>query len=465
MTTARDEAGVSNVLGAILMFGLLVLTLAIIQARFVPVWTEDREARQMQILADDLRQLKSDLDRQAGNDTATPVTDSLPLRNEGGFQFFQQANLGATAAFVPSATGSGFRASTADPVQILRRNGQDLFAAGNLWDPQLDGTTDITDVLTIEHLRERIDLYEDATTDSYIGGPNTNDYDSADSVTLQIFASTDDVTPVATMVTTTRVDSGEYTFTIHLYNAAGEEVSSDSEALFQQVNLSYLYFDLMDSSLFLEPLLATAQPPFRLHLVESGLVADYQVVYSDVAGGGFNGAAGILDNSGYSNVEASGRLEIDARNQRFVDQTYVLEHGALVLDQGGDAAIIVPPNLGIGAGAAEWTLDWTLAGLQGDSITRTGERISAIASPTHDSEDVWLLARTLTLTLPTEHAEAWKAYLEDSFADVGWASARYVVTATSSSVVVDLQGPFVDTSYDISLRLRISQIDLQLAPG
>lgn len=477
-----DDAAVSNVLGAVLMFGLLVLTLTVIQVKFVPVWSEDREARHMQALADDLRQLKSDLDRQAGNDTATPITANLPLSTGGGFRFFQPpANLGSTAAFSPSPSGIGLVASSTKPVQVLRRDGLDLFATGNSWDPQLEGSSDIYDVTNVQHLRERIDLCQGVTSggscpDSYIGGPNANDYDANDLVTLYIFSSTDDVNPLCRIVTTTSLNSGEYTFTVHLYDASGNEVSSDFESLFQQVTQDYLYFDLLDSSLFLEPVLATGQAPFHFRLVESGLNADYQVVYTDAATGALGGSAGILQAAGFSQTTASGRLELQSNNQHYEDQTYVLEHGAVILEQPQGSAMVAPPAIGAAMGAEQGAFTWTVAGLAGGGLERGGDRVEAVATPTGDADEIWVLAPQATITIPTTRGEAWATYLGDLLFDAGWSAGTYTITTNAASVQVLLEGPVAnDVSctnanqancvYDVSLRLRVSTINLALAPG
>jgi hypothetical protein len=482
----RGDEGVSNVLGAILMFGLLVLTLTVIQVKFVPVWTEDREARHMQTLADDLRQLKSDLDRQAGNDTATPITDSLPLGSAGGFRFFQgPSTLGSTASFTPSPTGAGLIASTTSPVQVLRRGGQDLFGAGTQWDPELEGNPEVTNVLRLEHLRERVDLCQGVVDnndpnlcpDSYIGDANGNDYDATDSSTLNIYSSTDDVNPLAVIATTVQLTSAEYTFTMHLYDSNGNEVSTISESLFQQAELDYMYFDILDSALFLEPILATGQAPFRIELIEvNNMQADYQVVYVDADSGAITGTAGVLDPAGFSTTMASGSLAVAAQNQHYTDQTYILEHGAVILEQARGSAMAAPPNIGISMGANAGSIAWTVAGLQGSAVGLGSDRIAAVASPTGSVEDVVLAAADLTLTIPTTHGQAWADYLDDLFVAAGWTAGQYTITTTSASVVVDMEGPVpADASctasdqtncvYDVSARLRISNISLTLTPA
>ena len=128
----RDERAISNVLGAILVFGLLVMTLVTIQVKFVPVWDEEREARHVETVIDQLSLFKADAERLATNVTSGSVTDPLTISAQGGFSFFQGATLGGSAEFEPSASGAGI-VITSPELRILQSNGQPLYALGEEW--------------------------------------------------------------------------------------------------------------------------------------------------------------------------------------------------------------------------------------------------------------------------------------------------------------------------------------------
>jgi hypothetical protein len=409
----RDEAAVSNVLGAVLMFGLLVLTLVTIQVRFVPVWDEDREARHMAELQDQVAQIKSDLDRQAGNDTAGSMTNPLTLRRSGGFQFFSGAELGATVSFQPSPVGTGVSVSSTNPVNILLRNGQSLFGLDTDWPDFVDD--EIENVASIQHMRMRVDLFDDGG-DSYIGGAAGNNYDDGDKVTLNVYDATDDTHPVGAIVTSYKDFSSEVGLLIQVFDCRetvltpcsthGTEISSDAEALFQQSEFEQMYFDLLDGALFFEPILASSQPPFRLELIEDGLIAEYQIAYSDPDSGGIAGGAGLAQAS-FASSSTSGVLQVEARNERYVDQTYVLEHGAVILVQDDGASMAVPPAFGVASSASFGSLVWTVPGLAGDAESQSGDRsLNVIATPEGEVTENWLTASVLTLDIPTAYAAA-----------------------------------------------------------
>lgn len=465
----RDERGVSNVLGAILMFGLLVLVLVTIQVRFVPVWDEDREARHMAQLQDQLAQLKSDTVRQAGNDTAAAQTTALTLKRASGFQFFSGTDVGGTARFTPAAAGTGVSLSTPNPVTIMRRNGEALFALDPDWPDFVDD--ELTNVASIQHMRLRIDLIEDTTGDSYLD-PDSFRYNYGDTVTLYVYEATDDINPYATIVATYQNAGSEAEITLQFYEGnevTGEELSSDSEAMFQGTNIQHLYFDLLDGAYFFEPLLAAGQAPFRLELVENGIVADYQIAFTDPDSGGIAGGSGKAEAS-FASVTESGTLTVEARNERYVDQTFVLEHGAVVLVQHDGANIVVPPALGIQTSASLASFTWTVPALSGEAIAKSGSRsLNAVATPTGTVDEAWFTASRLAVDIPTSYGAAWCDYLDSLFGGIGWtAGSEYTLTTTTTACQVALFGPVAlttDNTEDLFIRFRTSLIDLTLSPA
>lgn len=468
-----DEAGVSNVLGAILMFGLLVLTLTVIQVEFVPVWTEDREARQMQALVNDLSQLKSDLARQAGNDSATSITDTFVLRNEGGFSFFQSGGApGATATFTPAPLGTGIFLSTTSPVQVLRRNGQNLFGLDpNSWETYV--TEDVEDVGEVSYLLLRVTVPQGSQCGNQNGHSATlNIYDAADVL----------VAAVHSEVKNTGSGS-DCAVAVQTRDGLGNELNNDNELFTQNVGSPVnVYFDLLEPQRLLAAILAQSDGPFTLEFEQHPtlpLIAAYQIAYEVATTGGAAGSGGLLDPLGFNDVHASGHLSVAARNERFPDQTYTLEHGAIVLSQEGNAVMAVAPDLELETSADQASVTWTVAGLSGANVALGSPRVAAQAAPTGEVQDVWLLATSLDLTIPTAHPAAWQAYLQDQLNAEGWLAAQYsFVNPSTSSVTLRIEGPDAPNlgctssntasppcSFDVSFRFRISDIELSLHPA
>lgn len=459
----RREEGVSNVLGAILVFGLLIVTLVTIQVRFVPVWEQDKEAAHMQEVLDQMRQLQADLDRQAGNDTSGPLTDPLTLRKEGGFRFFQgasQANAQLTFQPAPAGTGiSVFTCAAAGPgcaVHVVRRGGQTLFGLTDVW---TDFTSSqISNVQQVQNLRVRVDLTPTAA------------YTNGQSATLRIFGAASAVNPIGQVVFTYQEFPSENALKIAILDANGNEVSSDLEAFFQQTVIDWQYFDLLAPALLLPQILASAQPPYRFDLVPNGLQAQYQVAYIDSNQAPIGGAGGV-PLTFYSTTVASGHLALTASNPYFVDQTYTLEHGGVVLAQGTGAGLgstlLSPPAFQVSASNTVLGLALTVPGLVGTGSNRGEASASVVATPLGGADEVWVTAPRLTIVFPTAYGSAWCAYFDGLLSGAGLSSLggtpQYTVAATSAQCSLTIFGPTTgptSSTEDLFLRLRTSPIDL-----
>lgn len=451
----RDE-GVSTVLGAILLFGLFIVTLVTIQFRFVPVWEQDRQAEHMEDLAGQMRQLKSDLDRQAANDTAGPLSDSFQLRKEGGFRFFQGAPSVAQMSFTPSPAGTGVTITTCPSgpgcaVHLVSRGGQAIFGLTDVWSNFSNGT--ISHVASVQNLRVRVDLTPPSA------------YSDGDSATLTIYGAADSVNPLGRVVFTFRDFASEQALEVKIYDAANREVSSDLEAFFQQSVIDWTYFDVMAPELLLPQVLATGQPPYTFRLATNRLIAQYQISYIDSDLGPVGGAAG-LSLPTFTTIAASGRLDLAASNPDFVDQTYTLEHGGVVLSQAeGGSVLSAPPAFQAVASPTVASLTWTIPALTGLPSTRVEAAAAAVVTPTGAINDPWLLASRVTFTLPTQHGAGWCAYFDTLLSNAGLsrATGQYTVTATSAQCSVTVFGPVsspTSTTEDISLHLRASTINL-----
>jgi hypothetical protein len=450
-----DDPGVSTVLGAVLMFGLLIVTLITIQFRFVPIWEQDRQASHMEDLAGQMRLLKSDLDRQSANDTSGPLSDSFQLRKEGGFRFFQGSPSNAQMAFVPAPNGTGITITTCPSgagcaVHLVSRGGQPIFGLTDAWTTFTTAT--IANVASVQNLRVRVDL---TPPSSYAHGDNA---------TLTIYGAANSVQPLGRAVFTFLDFSSEQALQVQIFDAAGKEVSSDIEAFFQQTVIDWLYFDLLRPELLLPQVLATGQPPYRFELAQDNLLAQYQIAYVDSTQGPIGGAAGVALPT-FTTTIASGRLDLTASNPDFVDQTYTLEHGGVVLSQGNGSVVSAPPAFQAVASPSVVSLTWTVPALTGQASNRVEAAAAAIITPTGAVDDPWLLASRITFTLPTPHGAGWCTYFDTLLSDAGLsrASGQYTVTVTSAQCSITIYGPVsspTSTTEDISLHLRASTINL-----
>lgn len=452
--TRGDDRAVSSVLGAILLFGLFVVTLVVIQTQFVPVWDEDREARHMQVVSNQMSSMVSDLGRVAANESRASITDPLTLSaSEGGFRFFQRASpsgFGNGATFTPSATGGGLNV-TATNLRLLLHNGQDLFGLGEEWITIPVATQTVSNIVRVDHLRVRVDMFP----------ANYNDGDSA---TLTVAGPGGAFAGKA--VVTFRDFPSEQALETKVYNAQNQEISSDVEAFFQQTHVDYFYIDLLNPGLLFRTVLAATPTPFSLGLVRNGLNASYTLAATTV-GGGQTGVGGLVIPS-YALEVPAGKLAFNANNAEFPSQTLVIENGALLVVQPDGVAMRVPPAMAVAATNQQATLSWTVPNLSGDAAGLIGATTaSVVLTPTGARNEILGIAPGITLRIPTAYPAVWQAYLDDLMRNAGLstASGQYTLTPAAGSVTLNLIGPNSDSATeDVVLALQQSTIRLDVRP-
>ena len=461
----RDEGGVSAVLGAILLFGLLIVTLVRVRVTFVPIWDHDHEADFMDQAHGQMAQVKTDFDRQTANQTSASVADPFRLGRGGGFTFFGTPDQPGTLTFTPGPSGSGFTLAS-NFFTVQSRDGEDLqglqgYAA--LTSGQSAGG--LTDV---EALKIRLD----------------NPMAAAGSPSLRIDV-TSGGTCAAQMIVAIGVPAAPpRNVEIQTYGAyAGACSATPPQAplhlrdtligcLSPCVSPSQFYFDALDPDLQFSAVLTNAATPFTVTFTLSGttpLQASAIYVYDQNVQGGTNrvGGGGIVT-PGYSSTLAVGTLAFDKNNQRFADQSLVVEYGAVVLVQDGVAAMAVPPVFRINTTASQARLDITLPALTGTPNQIGGSQMAeVISTPNGQRGSVDGLAPQVTITLSSAHPTVWTSYWDDLFGTAGFVKGTHFTTqVVSGTAVLTFLGPVLtpndQTANDIVVHLQTSPLAITL---
>lgn len=452
-----DAPAVSTVLGAVLMVGLFVITLVTIQAEFVPVWDEDREARHMDEVLGQLAQFTSDLDRQIQNDTSASLADPLRLERRGGFSFFRGDRLPATIAFEAAASGSGVSLSS-PRLTVYERNGESLtaIADSSAWIPLVDD--EYLDVANVDVLRVRIPWPAD-----------TNDCNTDLQAILHFYDANDE--EHARVIHTCHDASSERAINTGIFyreevTDGFSQVSGDTEAIFQNADADFFYIDLMRDDLLLEPVLAALEGPFRIELDDLGLDASYVLVYDDSSGGTIGGGGSLVGQvvQPYPSTPTEyegGKLVFSAGNQHFVDQQYVVEHGAVLRVQSDGAAIVVPPRFDLSPTSTQTRIAWNLPTLQGTTQNLAGTTMASLLSDRGSGFSMLASAYEVTIELPTEHPSAWQAFFERELVEAGLDASDYEfpTPSTPGAIALRVIGSSTSTTDD-DLLLEFGQADL-----
>jgi hypothetical protein len=392
---ARDE-GISSVLGAVLVFGLLIITLVTIQIRFVPVWDRDREAEHMTAVGNQLAQVKSDLDRLADNRTSVPVSDPLALQVEQGFRFFRGPTPPSELVMAPAGAGEGITVG-AFQAHVLEVNGRQIFAGSETWTQVVQGDT-ITNVGPVQNLRVRI--------------LNPANWNTGDSVSVVI---TDALGHYAGKFVITNTDHGEtFRLRYETYAATSSTVpiSQWDEDHDKGSPPTYIYIDLLEKRYQFDQVLASSTAPSTLTLNRNNLNADYTAAYTQVTPSGGStqvGGSGRLV-APFAQTLPSGRLILASHNQRYVDQTYVVEHGAVILAQSDGAAMFVPPSMAVRLVGGIVDVRWIVPGIQGTPTTLSGPATASLSMAPGSPATFLATLPRLDVTLSTQHGTVWAQY-------------------------------------------------------
>jgi hypothetical protein len=189
-------------------------------------------------------------------------------------------------------------------------------------------------------------------------------------------------------------------------------------------------------------------------------------VYDDVDGGTVGGGGAI---SGLTMMDygpetyASGELRFAASNNHFVDQTFILEHGAILLEQPDGAAMIVPPLLSFTQTSSQTVVEWTLPSLQAGRQTMSGPRaISIVADPVGTRLSLLAAAGQLAFDLPSNHPEVWQDFFLRALRDLGFNEGdEFTVSSDGDSCRLVLDG-IVSALANDDLLLNFHQADIEI---
>lgn len=460
----RDDAGVSTVLGAVLVLGLFVITLVAVQTQYVPVWDKQREQDLALLLGNQVGTLKADLDRLAGNKTSIPLSDPISLKPQQGFTFLQGSGLAGTVAFTPG-TGTGFQVAS-NQLTLQQSGGVTLYGLSEDWTSLLPGQT-ITDVTNILHLRLRVN---DPT-------------DTDGSMTFTIRTPGGLCQGQLTILVQTLVGS-DRDVQASVYGPATPLAASCNPTAITQRNSdakkqtapAFYYIDALDFDLKFAPVLAVASYPATLTLTTTGtfpttpVSSSASIVYDQTGGVRVGGGGLVIPN--YSSSAAAGALKVVRNNQQVPSQTYTLEYGAVFLEQPDGAAMVVPPLFSVASSATQTAVSWSVPTLQGSTSAITGPHSATLLGiPTGQRLFLDAAAPSLTFTLETTHGALWQSFWDTSLRAVGLSTAagHYTLpppTATSATLV--LYGPTTapaSLTNDLKLTLQQSSISIDLRPA
>lgn len=475
---APDEQAVSTVLGAILMFGLLVTTLTVIQVKFVPIWDKQRERDAGIEVASQVAAIKADLDRIAHNQTTVALSQTVSLTRPQGFSFFGSQLLPGSVTFTPVSAGAGLTMSTARPLSLQQAGGQPLYALNEDW--SWTGTQR-TGILDIEHLRVRI--------------PNPGGLPTGTQTFSLIVRDTNDLCRAEARIVATGTTATTKSLEAQLYPAQSPAVAACAAAPIATTTTyiglaapAYYYLDLFDASFgFGAPLgiVPASQFPLKVSFTQGNTGAQVAMVYDQATGFGTvrMGGAGI-EYPTFNQFTATGTLDVLLNHNRLPSQHYGLEYGAVFLTQDDGSAMVVPPAFTVTGSATQGAVAWSYPALSGGSAAVTAARNAIVtATPAGGQQTLQGTAQDITFTVTTEHPEAWTSFWDARMRLAGFsstaiappanclvltASPNYTVSSTATTATLNFFGPCgagTDTTKDVLVTLQQGNVAVTLQPS
>lgn len=434
------------------MLALVVSVLVTVRVSFVPSWEKDAEAQHMRLVEGQMSTLLSLLDQQVGNETASALTTPVSLR-QPSTSVFAGARLPHTFSF--EETGAAMRFA-APSLWLIERNGTDLSGAQESWSGAQGAS--LTGVSRMESFRMRLD----SIAATHVG---------------------DEV--VFTVTNATGAYAGDLRLTVSAYpsgfnvdvrvrDATSTVLYDQGDAFFQQTTIAPYYLDLLDERFRFDRVLGSAATPYDVAATVTNIdggggnldfIADYAATYIQwTAEGTFvvgTGAPVVAYNESY----AGGLLRFASRNQYFVEQDYVLENGALVLNQSQGSVFRSEPAVRVSLVGNVTDVEVVLPTLEGENVTLSTRSTAIVSLAAFQHNRITAKAPSLTIEITTAFPDLWSSFWTSELgALAGFTDGTHYAVATNASVVtVQIYGSASDPASSYTdLLFDLSQADIEL---
>ncbi|MFO8133332.1 MAG: hypothetical protein R6U10_05315, partial [Thermoplasmatota archaeon] len=170
-------------------------------------------------------------------------------------------------------------------------------------------------------------------------------------------------------------------------------------------------------------------------------------------------------------IQEMGTIEYTSENAYFVDQSYVYEGGAVILNQSQGQVVISAPSFSVQNVSADdgfmhvYRLDLVdVIGLEGKTSV-SGYGTYSIKTNYDSMEENEYIARNLNINITTDHTAAWQRYMNNTLIRSGIPSTSFNVTSEDNVVTIALYGTSAGSSYDVTLTTSQTDIIAQVGPG
>lgn len=429
----RSDEGVSVVVGAVLLLAIVLAGLIAFRLTYVPVAGERAEHDHARDVSRAMANLNAEVLDGVRDANGVPFPTSVPVAADYP-PLVPGPSSGGTMEFAPGGRSVALEAPS---ITVLARDGEPV--ASDEWEP-VNGVETRTGIEQVLQLRVRLALQDPGALAPGDGFEvRLEDPSGASIGRLEVKA------------------TGEDQVDLRTFNGTGERVYF--ERVYENVTSDWQdghAFNLLSPTYGFDAL-ARSEEQLSVTLEELGPVEiDLLLTYEETVGGitRLVGSGESVD--GFSRTDETGTLSFGTAYRFFVRPTYVLDHGAMVVEQDGrdDLPFFeINPPLRVEATGDAAKLHLLVPSVTGDGFSVSGgDRVHVHTTP-HARESLQATAEQITLTIQTTYPSLWADHLNETLDEEGLGGA-YQTQVSLNEVTLTLEGPQGATSEDISLNYR-----------
>ncbi len=400
-----NNKGQVGVVVAILVVSLLVAVLVIIQTYYVPQWMKEREAEHMDVVANQFASLKYSIDLQAMEKSSSPLINSITLGSKELPYFVSSRAFGSLE--ILSSQESNFSISVSG-------NGRSL-----------------------QHFYEKIGQGNVSYINSIeIFGIWISDLESGDHYEA--------ICPFFNISLTTS-GSSDISLNLVIKNGSGSVVFNNVIYVGEGGEIKWI--DLLNNLYnFSSQILPYIQFPLNVTINCSNngsfILKGYK--YGDI--GAINFPPLYL--------QRMGEIKYSSQNAYFVNQNYIYEGGAVILEQRSGGSVVHPPIMHIENGSIPY-INITVVDIVGIEGKTGAAGYGTYPIRTNYSSTYHMGAMgTLALTIYSRYTDAWQRYMES------------VLNASGISYTITEGDGYISISFDnIEIEMDVVKIYAQVGPG
>ncbi len=421
-TFVRDDRGISNLIGALMLITILVSVFATIEFSFVPVWTEEAEADHAGVVTAQFRTIKGDIDQQATNGSITKVSNLVTLRRDNPSVFAQEP-LPGPLRFDAGQRDVVFHAAK---LTYLEQNGTLVAAQGTTGWTAIPTTATLSSVSKMVDLKIKIDSIADT--------------DNGDGFEVNI---TDANNAFAGRIRVEAIDRATgFDVRVIVVDAAVATVYDQVISSAMQATAAPYYFNALDPEYGFGALIGAAKGPVSIGFTESGLTGEYRATYhkTNTAGETLLTSTGGKLSTGVTNTYDGGVLRFDSVVQFFSKQTFLLENGGFILSQNQGSVFKDEPVFNVAKVGNVTRVSVVVPSLSGSASAVQGPTSVSVSSTLSARTAFSALAPSFNLNVSTEHPALWKTAWTDAFADASVATTEYSIVTGADYANITVLG-------------------------